>query len=797
MFKHSLLLFIRNIRRNKTSFFINLIGLSTGLACALLIYLWVQDEIRVDKFHEKDKRLFQVMLNMPGPNGIETIEYTPGLLAQALAEELPEVEYSAAVIHSGIFGSEGIISYENIQLKAAEQYVSKDYFNIFSYRLLQGDINQVLSDKKSVLISDEMARKLFKTSENSIGKAIQWKREIFVLNFTDSYFVSGVFEKPPSNSAEQFDLVFSYELFFEKLRDNLQKWTNQTPRTFLILKEGTSIEQFNAKIKDFIKSKAETDNTIFLRRYSDKYLYGKYENGIQKGGRIVYVKLFSLIALFILMIACINFINLSTAKGNERIKEVGVKKAVGAGRKTLFAQYMGESLILVILSVFIALILIEAFLPQFNTITGKHLNVIYNLNVVLITLGIALFTGLVAGSYPALYLSGFSPLTVLRGKLHTSFSELMARKGLVIFQFTISVVLIVALLVICKQIEFIQTKNLGFNKDNVICFNKEGKLAEDMETFFSGLKNIPGVLNASNSAGNLTGNFSSTQAGIVFEGSDLANGTCIALMYVNYGFFETLGIEIKEGRSFSREFGSENSKIMFNEAAIKLGIKNPVGKTVNIWDREMQIIGVVKDFHFESLYNEVKPCFFTLIPAGFDIANSVWVRIKSGTERETISRIEKFYKEYNNGLVLEYKFLNEEYQSLYESEKRAAMLSRYFAGMAIIISCLGLFGLAAFTAQRRFKEIGVRKALGSSEFDIIRLLTGDFSKMVLAAILIALPVGYLMTKQWLNDFAYRIDLKWWIFAVTAIITLFIAWITVGSQAIRAANINPAECLKEE
>jgi putative ABC transport system permease protein len=692
MLQHSLLLFIRNIRRNKTSFFINLIGLSTGLACALLIYLWVQDELMVDKFHEKDSRLFQVMHNMHGPNGIDTWENTPGLLAQALAEEMPEVEYAAAVIPSDFFRSKGILSFENIQLKANEQYVSSDYFHIFSYRLIQGDINQPLPDKNAVLISDEMAMKLFNTTENVIGKTIDWKREKFSFNFSGSYLVSGIFEKIPTNSTCHFDLIFSYGLFFEKWGEGMKKWTNQNPFTFLVLREGTNVEQFNNKIADFIKSKdSNAISTLFIRQYSAKYLYDKYENGVQAGGRIIYVRLFSVIALFILIIACINFMNLSTAQATRKMKEVGVKKTVGASRMTLILQYLGGSVLVAFLSLFIAIVLVEFLLPQFNEITGKHLSLNpflsqgrLNLSFIFVIIGITLFTGFVSASHPAFYLSGFSPVSVLNGKLNTPVEELLARKGLVIFQFIISVVLIVSVIVVYKQIEFIQTKNLGFDKENILCMKKEGKLEENLESFLQELKNIPGVISASNSSGNLTGFHSSTTGGLTCESWDKAAETRFAFMDVNYDFFKTMGIEITEGRTFSREFGSENSKIIFNQTGIKLmGLENPAGKTVNLWGNDM---------HFESLYNEVKPCFFKLIPVDFDFANNIWIRIRSGAERETIDRIHKLYSEFNPGLAFEYSFFDTDYQSLYESEIRISALSEYFSGIAIIISC----GLSAY-----------------------------------------------------------------------------------------------------
>ncbi|MBN1480738.1 ABC transporter permease [candidate division KSB1 bacterium] len=797
MIRHNLLIVFRNFKRNKSSFLINLIGLSTGLACALLIYLWVNDELHMDKFHEKDKRLYQVMLNTAMPTGFHTSESTPGLLAQTLAEEMPEVEYAAAVIPADWgFGTEGILSFENLQLKTNEQFVSQDYFHMFSYRLLQGNSDQVLFDKNSILISDEIARKLFGSTENVVGKTIHWDREILNVKFAGFYKISGVFEKPPSSSSDQFDLIFNYQLFFEKWGEPIKKWTNQNPYTYLVLKEGVNVEQFNRKIADFIKSKDKNAiDTVFIRPYSDKYLFDNYENGVQTGGRITYVRLFSLIALFILVIACINFMNLATAKASGRLKEVGVKKTVGAGRKALILQYLGESFAVVFMSLALAIVMVEFLLPQFNQLTGKQLGLVFDSNMVLTLLGISFFTGLMSGAYPAFFLSGFNPVAVLKGKLSTSLGELWARKGLVTFQFIISVLLIVSVLVVYKQIEFIQTTNLGINKENVICFQRDGNLEKHFDAFLPELKNIPGIVSASNSSGNFTGRHGGTVGGVTF---DKDNQIHFAAMDINYDFFETLSIEIDEGRDFAEEFGSESSTIIFNETGIKvLAIDDPIGKIVQVWGQSRQIVGVVKDFNFESLYEEVKPCFFRILNPNFNFANNIWVKIQAGEERETIARIEKLYKEFNPGLPFEYRFLDADYQKLYEAEGRVALLSRYFAGLAVLISCLGLFGLAAFTAERRRKEMGIRKVLGSSGLRIVYLLSGDFTKVVLSSMLISLPVSYFISKHWLDSFAYRIDLQIWYFLGAGLVTLFVAWLTIASQAIRAAMANPMEALRYE
>jgi putative ABC transport system permease protein len=639
MLRHNLLIIHRNFKRNKSSFLINLIGLSTSLACALLIYLWVNDELHVDKFHKNDKQLFQVMKNSQGANGeILTYEWTPGPLANALAEEMPEVEY-AVPVQSSLSRTEGILSVGDKYLKALEQYTTGDFFNVFSYDLIQGEKSQVLHDKNAIVISDELAAKLFHSTENVIGKTVEWKKD----KFSGTYFISGVFKKPPPNSTFQSDLLFTYKLCNE-IEPNVNSWQSGNPCTYVILKKGTNIDQFNEKIKDLIGRKSnDKSSTLFTRRYSDKYLYGKYEKGVQAGGRIVYVRLFSIIALFILAIACINFMNLSTAKASGRLKEVGVKKTVGASRKALIVQYLGESLIMVFLSLILAIVLVEALLPQFNVITGKHLGLNFNFNIISTIIGISLFTGLVSGSYPALYLSSFNPATVLKGKLNTSLAELCVRKGLVIFQFIISVILIVSVLVVYKQIAFIQSKDLGFDKDNIICFKKEGRLEESLETFLYEIKNIPGVINASNYHPNLTVNITGTDW-VNWRGKNPEDKVSFKYLFAGYDFIETLGINVKEGRSFSREFSTEDSKIIFNETAIKsMGLTNPVGQTINLWGQNKQIVGVIKDFHFESLYENLKPCFLLFSPN----EDNIIVKIKAGTERAAIARIQKFYKEFN------------------------------------------------------------------------------------------------------------------------------------------------------
>jgi len=526
--------------------------------------------------------------------------------------------------------------------------------------------------------------------------------------------------------------------------------------------------------------------------YSGLYLHGNYENGVQSGGRIEYVRLFSVIALFILVIACINFMNLSTAKAAARIKEVGVKKALGAGRKRLAIRYISESMLMTFLSLIAAVAIVGLVLPQFNLITGKQLELRPDARLVVSLLSITLFTGLIAGSYPALYLSGFNPVAVLKGKLNSSVGEVWIRKGLVTFQFTLSIILIVSVLVVYKQIEFVQRQNLGYNKDNVIYFDVEGRVKENPETFLSEIKKIPGIQSAASSTHDMIGHAWSTSIG--WEGKEPDENVQTQIMAVNPDFLETLGMEMKTGRFFSRDFPTDSGKIIFNEAAIEaMRLKDPIGKKA----QDSEIIGIVKNFHFESFHVDVQPQLFILHRGKFAPANYIMARIAAGREAETLERLDTFYKSYNPGFPLEYTFIDEDYQRQYISEQRVSTLSRYFAGLTIVISCLGLFGLAAFTAERRLKEIGIRKILGSTDFGIVRLLSGDFTKIVLLAIATALPVSYFIARKWLDEFAYRIDLEWWFFVGSGVLALLIAWFTVGLQTVRAARVNPAQCIKDE
>ncbi len=793
MVRHNFLITYRNFLRYKSSFFINLIGLSSGLACTLLIYLWVSDEFYFDKFHEKANRLYQVMTNhSTGSRGIDTSENCSDLLAPALVDELEEVEYVVPVAN---WAPQILIS-DGKGIKVKGMLAGSDFFNVFTYRLLAGDKDQTLKNKSDIVISDDLAVKLFGTSENVLGKEIRSED----VEYAGNFIVSGIFQKP-ENSSMHFDYLLTNALFLDRRPPDYIGWHSNGVKVYLTLKEEADVNQFQHKINKLFRTKIEPlvgkewIGNMFVEQYSDRYLYDRWENGVRAGGRIDYVILFSIIASFVLAIACINFMNLSTARASRRSKEVGVKKSIGVLRRTLIFQYISESIFLTSLSLILAVALAFLLLPQFNLITGKQLALSFDSKLILGVLLITLATGIISGSYPALYLSGFRPVEVLKGKLNTSLGEILVRKGLVIFQFCISILLIVSVMVVYHQIHFIQSKNLGYEKENVLTVALQGNLNKNLEPFIAAAKNTTGVINASYIQGNVTefGNFS---GGHSWEGQQPDDKKIeFTHAHVGYDFIETMGIEMKEGRSFSRKFANEESRIIFNEAAIKvMGLSNPIGKRVNFRGPDREIIGVVKNFHVQSLYEEIMP--MALLCKTEDVS-TVMVKIQPGTEQETTARLEKVYHTFNPGIPFDFRFLDDEYQALYVSEQRVASLSKYFAGIAVLISCLGLFGLAAFTAERRTKEIGIRKILGCSELRIIRMLSADFTGMVLIAITIALPVSYFIAKYWLEGFAYRVDLEWWFFIGAGLMALLIAWFTVGMQTIKAARINPAKTLKEE
>ena len=790
MFRNHLKIAWRNLLKDRQFTLLNVLGLSAGLACALLIFLWVNDERSYDKFFANDDKLYQVMEHRKSDGDIKVSDESSGLVSELLKNQMPEVQYAASLAPSDWF-QKFTLTVGDKNIKANGQYAGKDYFNIFSFKLLEGDKNKVLADNSSIVISDELAKKLFGTTENIIGKSIDFQHDT-------TFFVSGIFENLPSHSSQQFDFVLSFDYYFS-VQNWVKTWGNTGPHNFVLLKKGTDLRVFNKKIAGVIAANADdTTRSLFAAKFSDNYLLNSFDHGSQVGSKIIYVRLFSLIAIFILVIACINFMNLSTAKASRRMKEVGIKKVVGASRKQLIFQFLSESIMLTLLAMGFATLMVWLLLPQFNQLTGKQISLNPDPKIIGSFFAIALITGLLAGSYPAFYLSKFNALSVLKGALNTSISEALSRKGLVVFQFTMSSVLIVAVIIVYQQVRFIQSTNPGYNKDNIVRFYSEGSIQGKEDQFITEMKKIPGVVNASFTFNNMIGrNFGVW--GIGWEGKDPNADIYFEGFGAGYDFIETMDMQMKEGRSFNRNYGDDYSKILLNEAAIKaMHLKNPVGKIVTVFGDKRQIIGIVKDFHFESLHEPVKPAYFTLQQnPGRNPWFKLMVRIKAADQQQTIAAIQHLYEKTNPGFPFTFNFLSEAYQKQYDTETRIATLSKYFAGLAIIISCLGLFGLAAFTAQKRRKEIGVRKVIGASITDITGMLSKDFLKLVVIALCIAFPVSWWLMNSWLQGFAYRIHIGAGVFLLAGISIILITLFTISYQSIKAAIANPVKSLRTE
>lgn len=786
MLVHYVRLISRGFLRFRSVFVINLLGLSTALTSVLLIYLWVNDELSIDQYNQHNERLLQVKQNIIDGEQIYTGVGTPGILAQALTAEIPEVEYAVAYVPWDVYGSLPVVEWQDKRFKTKTQFASKDFFILFSLPVFSGDPATCLVDGKSVVLTTRLAQKLFGTTDGVLGKTIVWKEWGKELLFT----VSAVCEAPPENATMQFDLLLNYDLFL-KDHDWLLTWDSSDPHTVVKLREGANVDDFREKIADLIVRKnPKSKQRLIAQRYSEGYLHGSFTNGVNTGGRIQYVKLYSLIGIFILAIAAINYTNLSTAKAARRVREMGIQKAIGAQRSWLIFQQLGESAIVVVMSMVAALLFADLLLKPFNTLTGKHLALSLDPMLIVTILAIVVATSLLAGAYPALYLSRFNPAATLRGAVQTGRAEWYARRALVVFQFAVSVGLIMAALVVYRQLDFIHSKQLGYDREHVIHFDTENI----SDAFMNELKGIPGVANAGRFYHDLLGRHGSTGA-VDWPGRDPEKHINFGNLEMGYDLIETMDFKLAEGKSFQREFGSIN-QIVFNESAIKeMGLKNPIGMHVTLWGDDKEIVGVVKDFNFESLYSKVAPCFLQLVPMVDGYPSRVMVRLTPGDQANTIERIEKFFRKYNSGLAFEYTFFSEDYQRLYQAEQRVATLSRYFSTITVVIGCLGLFGLAAFTAERRAKEIGIRKVLGSTNAGIVALLSGEFLTTVLIAIGIAIPMSHLALSSWLRGFEYRIDIPLHYYVLSALSAVAIALVTVGSQAYKAASADPAKVLR--
>ncbi len=784
MWKHNLIMTLRNFKRSKTSFLINLLSLSSGLACAILIYLWVVDELKVDSFHEKGDRLYQVMELWEYPDRTDMITATQGPLAKALSDNIPEIEHALAIV-DWIEDYQLTVEDKNTQAKGF--YVGPEFFDVLSYDLLKGSKDNVFEDVNNVVLSKKTAEQLFGSIENAVGQSVE-------VNHQALFRVGGIVENPPSNSTYQFDFLIHFEKFREYF-SWVNSWTNHGPATLVTLNEGADHKVVTEKINNFYKTTIDKQKVKYkLLSFPDQYLYSRYENGEIVGGRIEYVRLFSFIGLLIIVIACINFMNMATARASRHAKSIGVKKTIGARRRVIISQYLTESLLLTALSTTLAIFFVRWVLPQFNLLIGKEISFQLSLSFILVLLGITLATGLLAGSYPALYLSSFKPVDVLKGDIKASWREFFVRRGLVIFQFTMTIVLMIGVLTIYRQIQFVQSKNLGYDKNQVIHFNLNGELPKQYNTLLTEAERNPEIKAVSR--GQQLINHGSSTIEVAWDGHNPEEMIAFHNFNVDYGFLQTLGIKLLEGRHFSKKFGTEQGKVIFNEKAIEImGMEDPIGKQVTIWkDFQFEIVGIAEDFHFRSLHTAIEPVFFIIYPEN---AQEVFVKLEKGKEQEAIQKLESLTERLDPNYIFDFNYLDEEYAQLYAAEQRVESLARYFAGFALFISCLGLFGLVIFTADRRKKEIGIRKILGATSMSIVYLFSKEFTRLVLISIVIGSPIAYFLSKNWLEKFTYKIDLSLWYFLGVGLVVLLIALLTISSQALKSAYVNPKDYLREE
>jgi putative ABC transport system permease protein len=776
----------RNLLSNKTFSFINISGLALGMTCSLIIMLWLKDEMQMDKFHQNGKRLYRVMENQSYSGDISTFPSTPGILAENIVKDIPEIKMASQFL----WESEPLFTIGNTFDKEKGRFVQKDFLKMFSFKLAKGDAATALARPDGIVLSKKLVDKYFK-GQDPIGKMIR-------IDNKENVIVTGVLEEIPDASSLKFDFLMNYQLWFKE-SDWAKEWGNNGPRCYVLLSENTSVEKVNAKIKNYIKTKNKESNVeLFLQNYGESYLYSNWENGKQNGGRIEYVRIFSVVAIIILLIACINFMNLATARSLKRAREIGVRKVIGARKKQLIGQFIGESLFVSFLAMIFSILLVFLLLPTFNTLTEKHLSIIADPSFLLLILILTIITGIVAGSYPALFMSSLNPISVLKGALKLKPGATYFRKGLVVFQFVLSIILILGMIVIYRQIDYIHNKNLGFGKEGLLYMPLEGELQKNLMVFKEELLKQPGIISVS-SAQSSPLEIGSSTAGVRWPGKDTTKLILFNTNPITYDYIKTMGIQLVAGRDFSPDYSLDTMNYLINEAsARKIGYKDPVGKELTMWGDKGTIIGVMKDYHHNSLHVPIEPLILRLFKKSW---NSYWgniiIRTEAGKTKQAITGMEKIFKQFNPGFPFKYYFTDDEISKNYKAEYTVSKLSRYFAFLAIFISCLGLFGLVTFTAEQRTKEIGIRKVLGASVAGIVRMLSKDFLILVLISAVIAFPIAWWAMTKWLEDFAYRTSIGWWVFLVAGVVAVLIALFTVSFQAIKAGIANPVKSLRTE
>jgi len=784
MFKNYFKIAWRNLLRNKVFSVINITGLAIGMAAALLIFIWVQNELSYDRFYANESSLYKLYLRQNNNGNIYTGDITTGPMGKTLKQDFPEVKSTSRIYWT----IERLFNYGDKSIKAKGNDVDKSFLSIFSFPLLKGNASNALEGTNSIVITEDLASKLFGTKD-PINK-------IITVDNKDSYKVTGVLKNLPDNT--QFD--FNYLVSLSANENTYgNTWDNYTYNTYVQLEPNTSVNDFNNKIKkELEKYTGEKDTRMFLYPVSKLHLYSTFENGKPVGGRIDTVRLLLIIAALILLIACINFMNLSTAQSQKRAKEVGVRKVIGAGKSKLILQFLCESIVMAFVAGVVALVLVELSLPSFNELINKSLSLNYRNPFLWLGLfGFILLTGLLAGSYPAFYLAAFKPVKVLKGVVKSIKNPFSPRKILVVTQFSIAIILIISTIIVYHQIKFVENRNTGYNINNLVEVPLEGDIRKNFDLIKNELIN-KSVITAmcKNSLGVTVDG--ATRQGLSWEGSKPDDGNItFSKVGTDGDFAKTLDLKLLDGRDINMNaYPSDSTAALLNEAAVKaMGIKDPVGKYINEAGKKYTIVGVFKNFIIGSPYNPVMPMIV--------VATNWWtyttiLRFNSkNSMADNLHTAEQVFKKYNPAYPFTYHFVDEEYQQKFSDEKQTQTLAALFAGLTIFISCLGLFGLAAYMAENRSKEIGIRKVLGANVRTIVQMLSKEFVLLVIVSIVIATPIGWLLMNKWLQNYNYRIEIGWQVFVLAGVIAILIALLTVSFQAIKAAIANPVNSLRSE
>jgi putative ABC transport system permease protein len=789
MIKNYIKIAWRNLWKNKFFSTINILGLALGMACSVLILLWVQNELSIDSFHANNSRLYAIIERQYYDGKITGQYSVPGLLADQMKKVIPEVEYATELDYN----EDNTFQVGDKILKLNGGFAEAGLFKMFSYHLLEGKVETALNAPSSIAISRKMAENFFGSTKAAIGKTIRYQNK-------QSFNITAVFENLPENASIKFEYLINWYQFIKE-NDWAKDWDSNSPQAYVMLRAGANPVLVDKKITRFLDAYDKFQSKAFreelgLQKYSEVYLHSDLTNGKPDGGRIEYVNIFIIVAVFILLIACINFMNLTTARSVKRAREIGVRKVVGAVRGVLIRQFIGEAILLTFIAAAIAIILVVLLLPVFNLITQKqiaypfgHLNFWWGIII------LSFITGLFSGSYPALFLSAFNPLKVLKGTATLSTGALWFRKGLVVFQFVLSAVLIIGTIVVSKQLNYIQTKNLGYDRENLIYVPLDGDLTAKYEVFKDEALKTQGIKLVTRITSTPT-NFGGSTVGVKWDGKDPNVNVMFTQVGVGYDFVPTMKLKMRSGRDFSRDFVTDTNNYIINEAALKkIGYANPIGKPLTLWGKQGKIIGVVKDFHFHSLHDPIYPLIIRLREN--ESYGNILIRTGPGQTKQALATIQSLCRELNPNFTFTYTFSDDAYLKLYKDEQIVSKLSGAFAFLAIFISCLGLLGLAIFTAEQRVKEIGIRKVLGASLGSLFALLSKEFLVLVTIALCIASPVAWLAMDKWLEGYTYRTPIEWWVFALSAAIAIFIAMATVSFQSFKAAMANPVNNLRSE